>query len=522
MYSMFSTPLTFCSIGSPTVLTSVVALAPGYRVVTWTVGGTTFGYCEVGRLTSATSPMTTKNSARTLARTGRSMKKREIMGVTPPPSLRRIHRGWFCRIRRGRLRRLGCSGRRAVLIGGRLVELRLLWRDLGAWERALDAFRHHPLAGIEPGLDDPVRALALARLDDFALDDIVLAHHQQIAALLARPKRHIRHKNRLGQFLDRRPDPDEQAWQQPSLLVVEDRTGLERAGRGVDLGRRVIHVAQVRKAIFTLEPDFDWDGGEIRRPKLDTGFRVVPFDTKNLGLAYREIDVERIELEDRRELGRRADADERALVDKVPRDDSVERRVHRRVVQVDLGCLDGGFGVQLLRGRLVRFRLPFLHRGLAGEILFPQLRLAPVFGLVVSEGRLIGRERRIRLVELSLVLVAFDAKELVACLDRGAVGIVDVRKESLHARDEIDRIEGRSVAGQVEIERHRLLQRLRNRDLWRRRRRVGVLRTIAGRQRDRGGDEASGAKDAPAHFGRGTKFLRQHASADPRNEQNNS
>src|SRR6202041_1150241 len=80
---MFSTPLTFCSIGRPTVLTSVVALAPGYRVVTCTVGGTTFGYCEVGRLTSETSPITTKNNARTLARTGRSIKKREIMGAYP-------------------------------------------------------------------------------------------------------------------------------------------------------------------------------------------------------------------------------------------------------------------------------------------------------------------------------------------------------------------------------------------------------------------------------------------------------
>src|ERR1700733_2680968 len=276
--------------------------------------------------------MTTKNSARTLARTGRSMKKREIMGVFPAPSLRRLRRSWFCRIRRGRLRRLGWRGRRAVLISGGFVKFCLLWRDLGAGDRSLDPFRHHPVAGIDPRFDDPVGALPVARLDDFALDDVVLPDDKQIAPLLARSERHVRHENRLVQFLDRRPYADEQSGQQPTLLVVEDRTGFERAGRGVDLGRRIVHVTQVGKTFFTLQPDLDWDRGEIRRPKLDTRLRVVHFDPKNLWLAYREIDVERIELDDRCELGRRADADERALVDEMPGDDSVEGRDHRRVV----------------------------------------------------------------------------------------------------------------------------------------------------------------------------------------------
>src|SRR3984885_4588291 len=241
---MFSTPLTFCSIGSPTVLTSVGALAPGYRVVTCTVGGTTFGYCDVGRLTSETSPMTTKNSARTLARTGRSIKKREIMGVYPPPSFRRI--------RCGRFRWFGCRGGGVVFFGGGFAELDLLRIDLGAGECALNAFRHHPVAGIDSGFDDPVGALAVARRDDFALDDVVLPDDKQIASLLARSEPHVRHENRLVQFLDRRPYADEQTGQQPTLLVVEDRTGFERAGRGVDLGRRIVHVAQVRKTFFTL------------------------------------------------------------------------------------------------------------------------------------------------------------------------------------------------------------------------------------------------------------------------------
>ena len=83
---------------------------------------------------------------------------------------------------------------------------------------------------------------------------------------------------------------------------------------------------------------------------------------------------------------------------------------HRCVVQIDLGRLDGGFGVQHLRGGLIGFRLPFLHRRLAGEIAFTERCLALIFGLVVRERRLIGRESRIRLVELSLVLIALDAE----------------------------------------------------------------------------------------------------------------
>src|ERR1700729_3220610 len=232
---MFSTPLTFCSIGSPTVLTSVVALAPGYRVVTCTVGGTTFGYCDVGRLTSETSPMTTKNSARTLARTGRSIKKREIMGVYPPPSFRRI--------RCGRFRWFGCRGGGVVLIGGGFAELDLLRIDHGAGEGALNAFRYHPVAGIDSGFDDPVSALAVARLDDFALDDVVLPDHQQIAALLAPPERPTRPAKPFIELLDRRPDAHEQTGQQPAGLIVEDRADFKRAGRRVDLGRSVVHVA---------------------------------------------------------------------------------------------------------------------------------------------------------------------------------------------------------------------------------------------------------------------------------------
>src|SRR6059058_3509160 len=51
MYSMFSTPLTSCSIGVATVSATTWALAPGYMAETCTVGGTTSGYWAMGSLT---------------------------------------------------------------------------------------------------------------------------------------------------------------------------------------------------------------------------------------------------------------------------------------------------------------------------------------------------------------------------------------------------------------------------------------------------------------------------------------
>src|SRR5262249_52171228 len=116
---MPSTPLTCCSMGSATVSITVRALAPGYRVVTWTVGGTTSGYWATGKTSSATAPITMVRIAMTLARTGRSMKNFEIIG---DPSVRAGAR----RLGRGRRLRIdflaGDCPQQAVhdhLIGGR-------------------------------------------------------------------------------------------------------------------------------------------------------------------------------------------------------------------------------------------------------------------------------------------------------------------------------------------------------------------------------------------------------------------
>src|SRR5689334_13099163 len=79
---MPGTPLIAFSIGDATVCSSVCAEAPGYVACTVTTGGAISGYCAIGSDRIAARPASTMNVARTIAKTGRSMKKRENIG--PP------------------------------------------------------------------------------------------------------------------------------------------------------------------------------------------------------------------------------------------------------------------------------------------------------------------------------------------------------------------------------------------------------------------------------------------------------
>src|SRR5271155_359753 len=146
------------------------------------VGGTTLGYWALGNWRRETRPIRTNTNAITLESTGRSMKKREIMAVCPEGSFRR-------RVRRDRRR------------GG---PLRI---DLGAGKGPLNPLGHHPVARVESGFDDPKLAFSISGLHDFALDDIVRADHQHIAAFLVRPDRIVPRQQRLVETRYREPNP---------------------------------------------------------------------------------------------------------------------------------------------------------------------------------------------------------------------------------------------------------------------------------------------------------------------------
>src|SRR4030095_16445934 len=68
-------PLTCCSIGAATDCATTSAFAPGKLVVTVTWGGTTCGYCAIGRPSAARAPTRIMTSAITVDKTGRAMKR---------------------------------------------------------------------------------------------------------------------------------------------------------------------------------------------------------------------------------------------------------------------------------------------------------------------------------------------------------------------------------------------------------------------------------------------------------------
>src|SRR5262245_58701769 len=119
---MFSTPLIFCSSGVATEASTSVALAPMNVVVTWIIGGTISGYCEIGRPLMATTPSSTVMIEITIATMGRLTKKRAMV---------------LLRLGGRRARSPGrCRGRRLRAHRASVLD-------------SLKPFDHHLLAGLE-------------------------------------------------------------------------------------------------------------------------------------------------------------------------------------------------------------------------------------------------------------------------------------------------------------------------------------------------------------------------------------
>src|SRR3982750_539648 len=84
---MPSVPESCSSMGAATVCEMVSALAPGYTVEMVMVGGEISGYCETGSDCEAMTPASVMRIARTDAKIGRSMKKREKFPMALPCGL---------------------------------------------------------------------------------------------------------------------------------------------------------------------------------------------------------------------------------------------------------------------------------------------------------------------------------------------------------------------------------------------------------------------------------------------------
>jgi hypothetical protein len=126
------------------------------------------------------------------------------------------------------------------------------------------------------------------------------------------------------------------------------------------------------------------------------------------------------------------------------------------------GLLDGGDGGVALGAALVELglarHLALLQRQLAVEICFrlhQQRLLLPLRGLRDLQARLIGR--------------ALDLEQGRAGCHPVAVLVADLLEKPLHARHEVDLVEGRRVARQLEVQGDAALLRLLDADLRRRR-----------------------------------------------------
>src|SRR3954454_1199433 len=102
---MFFEPFTCCSMGAAIDCATTVAFAPGNEVETSTCGGTICGYCVIGRPRTATAPASEMISEITAEKTGRSMKKLNMLTycLCPADSWHPLLRPWLLRLSPHRL-----------------------------------------------------------------------------------------------------------------------------------------------------------------------------------------------------------------------------------------------------------------------------------------------------------------------------------------------------------------------------------------------------------------------------------
>src|SRR5437667_12469327 len=202
---MFSTPFTSCSSGAATVSATTFALAPGYVAEMLTVGGTTSGYCAIGSFCSATRPMITMTIERTVAKIGRSTKKRANISSSL----------------RGRL-------------GGRpRAHADFLRRHGPARSRALDPVHDHPFAGCEAVGHGAESVLERAELHGSVLDHVLVVHDQDVLPVLVGADGAVGHQDAGPGLADGDSHAHEHPRRQQPVRIRKHRPHVDRPGRGV-------------------------------------------------------------------------------------------------------------------------------------------------------------------------------------------------------------------------------------------------------------------------------------------------
>ena len=216
----------------------------------------------------------------------------------------------------------------------------------------------------------------------------------------------------------------------------------------------------------------------------ETAVGQVLADPEDVLLAHVEVDIDRVELDDGRELGGGRGADQLADRDQMLGHDAVERSRDGRIAEVGLGNDEIALGILDIGPRRVALGLGLIEGVLRQHVLPQQGFLAGELGLGVHELRLGAVELGFALLDLGLVHRLLDLEEQVALLHQRAVDIVDRGQEALDAGHQVDRCEGDGVAGQGLERLDRLLHRVGDADFPGRRRHELVL-GLAARQQQR-------------------------------------
>src|SRR6185369_12258466 len=472
---MLSTPLSCCSIGVATDCSTVSADAPWYVVSTRTLGGASAGYCSIGSPDSALSPTRTVRIAMTIATMGRRMKKWPMRSVFPAVRWRfgsRV-RGRFRLRRRGRLRR------RTGLFDGHDRRL-----DRDAVADFLQPFDDDLLAGREPAFDYPQRIDAFAGLDRTHRDLAVVGYDGHGVRGLQLLDGALRNQNCALAEIDRSAHPSVLARTDELLRIRETDFEHQRAGGGIDqtVGKLETAAMIVHRPVAEneLEATGIFFGLVSRRARV---LEIVAFGD-------REAHVDRIDRRDRRKQRVVAAADQVARLDLGLSDETVDRGIDFRVLEVDGGVVDRSAfrvddcagGALQGNGRIVllaRNRVQRDERLVTGHVLARARKVGPRAGQPSS-----------RLGERRLKIARVDRVEEVTFLDEAAFLEIDRLEKARRPRPDLDLLRTERLADALDVNGNVALENGCDLDVGRRRR--DRCRFRAGRRGQADGEPGRG------------------------------
>ncbi len=359
----------------------------------------------------------------------------------------------------------------------------------------LESLHDHPLAALQPFLDDPLAAdlLAgghLARLDLVAFAD----HDDRVGALqllhrALRDEQRVLHHLRLGLHLAVEPGAE----RPPG--VGEGEVHAEGPGLRVDGAVDEDELARVGMLGAVGE---DEDGWALRGLCLGVPHRAG--EPEVVGLGDGDADADGVDGGDRGEQRRLALAHEVAHLVLGLADEPGDGRGDARVGEVEARPLEVGLAGLHLGGTGLPGRDGVVELGLAHGPLGDQRREALHVQVALVELGLAGRQGGLGLGQRGDVLLVVDGEEQLPLLDRRAFHVVDGLEIPLDAGPDLHVLESAQLRHQVELQRRVLRGHRDHRDLrrWQRGGRLllGAGRQGEGREQGQGRDGAEREKGA--------------------------